>query len=506
MMHVPNSVFNFECFTITVDETAQAICKMKQSFCPGPDGIPAVFVKKCCDVLKSPLTAIFNLSLVRQQFPLSWKESFMFPVYKKGVKSNIEHYRGISSLCACSKLLEAVVFNHLMFSVKNYISTAQHGFYPGRSVSTNLLEFTSYCLRSMDRNFQVDAVYTDLKAAFDRVDHGIILAKLEKLGASSGMTTWLSSYLRNRKTAVKLGTSQSRWFCNNSGVPQGSILGPLLFSLFINDLTRLLPPGTRLLYADDTKIYQLIQSGADCFKLQKLIDLFIGWCDKNYMSVSISKCTVISFSRKKHPLMFEYSIAGETLQRNNVVTDLGILLDTQMTFRQHYSMIISKANRQLGFVLRTGKEFVDPGTLRTLYCSLVRPILESACVVWQPYYDAWIQRIECIQKQFVRRICRTLPWRNPDNLPPYEELCLLLGLKTLEQRRKDMLFRMAQKILVGTYDCPTILAMFNLYCPIRPQRHHRLLLLNTHRTNYGLHEPIRRLALEFNRRDHDFNS
>ena len=175
-----------------------------------------------------------------------------------------------------------------------------------------------------------------------------------------------------------------------------------------------------------------------------------------------------------------------------------------MTFRQHYSSIINKANRQLGMICRIGKEFKDPGTFRTLYCSLVRPILESACVVWDPYYDHWIRRIERIQKHLIRRICRALPWSNPDHLPPYESLCLLVGIAPLEQRRKDIMARTAHKILTSSYDCPAILTMLQLHCPLRPQRHQRLLQLNAHRTNYGLHEPIRRMALAYNLND-NFN-
>ena len=505
MLHVPNDVLSSNTFIVSADEVAEAVSNLKMSFRPGPDGIPAVFLKKCHETLISPLLFIFNLSLQRQKFPCSWKSSFMFPVFKKGDKRNIEHYRGITSLCACSKVLEAVVFKHLMFDVKSYISTAQHGFYPGRSVSTNLLEFTSYCLRGMDRDLQIDAVYTDLKAAFDRVDHGILLAKLEKLGTSVGFVVFLESYLRNRRAAVKLGTSQSDWFSNNSGVPQGSILGPLLFSLFINDVTRTLPPGTRLLYADDTKIYKSIRTSNDCLELQKLINLFTDWCNYNFLTISISKCTVISFSRKKQPLVYEYRIADEIVLRSNVVSDLGVILDEKLSFRQHYSMITNKANRQLGVIMRIGKEFDDPGTLKALYCSLVRSILESACVVWNPYYDYWNKRIECIQKRFVRRVCRTLPWRNPDSLPPYENLCLLLGLASLEQRRRDILVRTAHKILTGIYDCPAILATLHLNCPHRPQRHQRLLRLDVHRTNYALHEPIRRMAQEYNRSGHNFN-
>lgn len=223
------------------------------------------------------------------------------------------------------------------------------------------------------------------------------------------------------------------------------------------------------------------------------------------MMLSIPKCTVISFQRKKQPLLFNYHIAGTCIQRTNVVTDLGVLLDTQLTFRQHLSMIISKANRQLGLIFRIGNEFVDYGTMRALYCSLVRSILETACVVWDPHYEFWSQRIERIQKHFVRRICRTLPWRDPDHLPPYESLCLLIGISPLEQRRKEIIARMTHNILTSRYDCPAILTLLQLYCPIRPRRSQSLLQTNSHRTNYGQNQPVRRMAVLFNRYYANFN-
>ena len=505
LRYVPRNEIAAHTFTISSDEVTDAIRKMKLSYNAGPDGIPAGLLKKCCEFLNVPIASLFNLSMQCQQFPQCWKSSFMFPVFKKGDKRNVENYRGITSLCACSKVFEAIVYDHLFFHVKNYISTSQHGFFPGRSVFTNLLDFTSLCLRTLDQRAQVDAVYTDLKAAFDRVDHGILLAKLDKLGVSTGLTAWLASYLQNRRMAVKLGASLSDWFCNNSGVPQGSTLGPLLFSLFINDICRLLPPGTRLLYADDTKIYVVIHSREDCVRLQELINLFAKWCDSNCLTISVNKCSIISFSRKKQTLIHEYFINDHSLQRNNIVTDLGVILDDGLTFRQHYDMIISKANRQLGMVLKIGKEFRNPGTLRALYCSLVRSILETNCVVWDPHYVFWSCRIESIQKRFVRSICRTLPWRNPDSLPRYEDLCALIGITPLDQRRKDIIGSTAHKILVGKYDCPAILCKLQLHCPLRPTRHHQLLRLGAHRTNYGTHEPIRNMALEYNRRRQNFN-
>lgn len=303
-------------------------------------------LKKCAGVLCRPLRALFNLSLRCQRFPECWKRSHLFPVFKKGDKRDIANYRGITSLCAGSKLFEILMGEVLFRELKSYISVEQHGFFPGRSTSTNLLEFTSFCISGMDAGAQIDAVYTDLKAAFDRIDHRILLAKLDRLGVSNEIVLWLQSYLSNRKLSVKIGSLESHSFSNSSGVPQGSNLGPLLFSVFFNDVCLLLPPGCKLVYADDLKLYLLITSIDDCLQLQRLIDSFSAWCTRNFLIVSVSKCSVISFSRKKNDIVYPYSINNLPLTRVSEVRDLGVILDKKLTFHSHYLSIIAKANRK----------------------------------------------------------------------------------------------------------------------------------------------------------------
>lgn len=191
----------------------------------------------------------------------------------------------------------------------------------------------------------------------------------------------------DRKLVVKIGADISRTFANVSGVPQGSNLGPLLFTIFINDLSFVLPPGCRLFYADDLKLYMAIMSVQDCSNLQSQIDCLVEWCSENFLTLSVQKCSIVSFHRKQHPIIFQYNIAGQTLARVSQVRDLGVTLDTAFTFRAHYDDMICRANRQLGFMFKIASEFKDPHCLRSLYCALVRPILESDVVVWCPYQN-----------------------------------------------------------------------------------------------------------------------
>lgn len=494
----PSDVIDFSMFRITAEQVKSAIEKLKLSYSTGPDQIPSCILKKCSTVLIYPLLLLFNASLQQRKFPQAWKLSEMFPVFKKGDKSNIENYRGITSLCSTSKVLEIIINEALLSSCRNYISTDQHGFFPKRSVSTNLVSFVSTCLQNMDSGFQVDTVYTDLKAAFDRVDHGILLGRLEKIGMSSSFVRWFRSYLTGRSLCVRMGPEHSALFRNLSGVPQGSNLGPLLFIIFVNEIATLLPPGCRVFYADDVKIFMVIKTLFDCVELQNRLSNFQAWCVRNFLTLSVGKCYVVSFHRKLKPLIFNYSIGGQTLQRMEDVRDLGVTLDSGLTFRTHYTDIITKANKQLGFIFKISKDFRDPLCLRSLYCSLVRSVLEFGNVVWCPYHTTWIKRIEKVQKKFVKYALRNLPWLDPVNLPPYEDRCRLLELNTLEQRRFNAQAVFVAKILKGEIDSPLILEQINMYAPERRLRQRGFLQLGARNGQYGEHDPIRYMCSSFN--------
>ena len=165
--------------------------------------------------------------------------------------------------------------------------------------------------------------------------------------------------------------------------------------------------------------------------MQKLLDLFVGWCRKNWLFLIVSKCRVITFHRKLNPIIFDYHINDQKLERVDHINDLGVLLDSKLSINLHRSNIIAKATRQLGFISKIA-DFNDPYCLKALYCSLVRPILEYASMVWCPNQLVWTIRIQRVQKRCIRFALRNLPWRDPINLPPYPDRCRLLRLDTLD--------------------------------------------------------------------------
>lgn len=297
---------------------------------------------------------------------------------------------------------------------------------------------------------------------------------------------------------VRIGNHISSSFPVTSGVPQGSHLGPFLFLLFMNDVNTVLRCHKKS-YADDFKIYAIIEKQEDAVFLQNQFETFADWCGKNRMVLNTSKCSVISFTRKRLPLIHSYSLSGVPLARESSVKDLGVLLDSKLTFSEHLAYIISKASSQLGFIFRFAKHFKDVYCLKTMYCSLVRPILEYASVVWSPYYQNGIQRIEKIQRKFIRYALRHLPWADSHNLPSYESRCKLIHLDLLSVRRDVAKACFVSDLLTSHIDCPSLLNQLNINIRRRPLRTHAFLFIDGSRTNYGSNEPVRSMCRVFNR-------
>ncbi|XP_047989455.1 uncharacterized protein LOC125228811 [Leguminivora glycinivorella] len=232
----------------------------------GPDDIPPIFLKNTVKTITAPLTILFNKCLSEGVFPSIWKTANIIPVHKGGSKNNVENYRPISILSTLSKVFEKLVHKLIYPNLHNQIIPYQHGFVRNRSTTTNLLIYTSYLFESIDNNTQVDSVYTDFRKAFDRVDHQLLLEKIAYNGNRGNLWRWFKSYITNRTQKVTINGCESYAVKVSSGVPQGSILGPLLFTLFINDISNCFKFCNILLYADDLKIYHTISNVNDCYR------------------------------------------------------------------------------------------------------------------------------------------------------------------------------------------------------------------------------------------------
>lgn len=438
--------------------------------------------------------------------PYSLEEIICFPIYKKGKKTDVINYRGIAALCATSKLFELIVLDFLKHNCLKLVSETQHGFIEKRSTSTNLVAYTSFIIKSMKARKQIDSIYTDFSAAFDKINHQIMIAKLNRLGICGSLLAWLQSYLLDRTMSVKIGDTTSSAFRVTSGVPQGSHIGPFLFLLYLNDVNSLLK-CFKLSYADDFKLFYEVVCHQDAVFLQNDLDIFTYWCTLNRMSLNPSKCSAISFGRKRSLICFDYSIAGETLNRVTSIKDLGVILDSNLNFNDHISYITAKASKSLGFIFRAAKRFTDVHCLKTLYCSLARSTLEYAVVVWAPYHNNSVQRIEWIQHKFIRFALRHLPWNDPFNLPRYEDRCSLIDLPLLENRRNISKACFIADVLQSRIDCPCVLNSLNIDIHRRTLRSYQFLRLPTSRTNYGHNEPIANMSRLFNKCYHffDFN-
>ena len=289
--------------------------------------------------------------------PEIWKSALITPIHKKGPRDCVENYRPISKLCLFAKIFEKVVYRQLYASLKSNISERQHGFIKGRSTTTNLIICSDYLTQCMSQRAQVDIIYTDYSKAFDRLDHVVLMRKLLGIGIRGNLYRWFSSYIENRCQTVVLNGFSSKPMCIPSGIPQGSLLGPLLFNIFINDISSCFIHSKILLFADDMKILSQIKTHEDSVHLQDDLDRFNNYCTINHLDLNVSKCYIISFTRKPNPILYDYKLTNTSIARVTSITDLGVTFDTKLLFDAHVNNIVNKASRALGFILRISAEF-----------------------------------------------------------------------------------------------------------------------------------------------------
>jgi hypothetical protein len=333
-----------------------------------------------------------------------------------------------------------IVSNMITFLESHHILyDKQHGFRSKRSCETQLVEFTHELHTNMQKNTQVDAVVMDFSKAFDKVAHNRLLYKLDYYGIRGNTLNWIQDFLRDRKQRVLVGGESSTEARVTSGVPQGSVLGPALFLVFINDLPDDVTSSVRL-FADDTIVYRNIKSTKDCEALQKDLDTLERWENEWQMEFHPDKCNVIRITRAKKPIIHNYHLRGHQLEAVPDAKYLGVTLSQDLRWDRHINNVKTSATRTLNFLKRNLK-ISSTKIKERAYNGLVRPQLEYSAAVWDPHTIKGTNTIEMVQRRAARWACNRF-----NNTSSVTDMLNHLGWRTLEQRRADQRLTMLYKI------------------------------------------------------------
>jgi Reverse transcriptase (RNA-dependent DNA polymerase) len=316
--------------TFTSVLVKRAMCKLKAKSKGGPDGLPPIFIKTCSDQLSTPLAYVYSQCMEFSYLPPDWLRAYITPVFKKGDPSCPLNYRPIALTCTICKIMEVIIKDQLLNYLLRHslISKHQHGFLIKHSTTTNLLESTQDWIVSFTSCSNVDVAYIDFSRAFDSIVFNKLLAKLEHYGITGKLLHFISAFIHDREQCVVLNNCFSSVTSVLSGVPQGSVLGPILFLIFINDVSSTCIGQAKLkLFADDVKLYSSFNVDVfNCDELQQSLDLLSSWAKSWQLNINISKCTVLSIHHKSKSISpHPYFINGSQLTNSSSVTDLGIL-------------------------------------------------------------------------------------------------------------------------------------------------------------------------------------
>ena len=402
------------------------IDKLNNNKTPGPDELYPRELKELKDVIRHPLKQILNESLKTGVVPNDFKIANVTPIFKKGDKNLSSNYRPISLTSVVGKLLESIlkvkITNHL--NKYNLISDNQHGFRRKRSCITNLLQFYDKIINNYDEDRKTDIVYLDFQKAFDKVPHKRLLKKLEAHGIVGKVACWIKNWLTNRKQRVVINGETSEFIEVTSGVPQGSVLGPLLFVIYVNDLDDHIKSNIAL-FADDTKVGGKGNSNESCTILQSDLRKIHEWSQTWGMKFNLDKCKTLHVGNGNG--RYSYTLGNHTLSEVQSERDLGVFVSSDLKSKKQCVETVRRANRVLGSIARNF-DFKTKDIILPLYKALVRPQLEYCVQFWNPHQKGDIDALERVQ----RRATKMIPTlRNK----PYLERLRDLNLPTLETRR-----------------------------------------------------------------------
>ena len=458
-------------FTVTEEDVRKALKNLRTDKSPGLDGMHPHPLKDLADVLAKPITIIFQRSLSSAQLPSIWLDAVVSPIFKKGSRCIAENYRPVSLLCILSKLLESIITPQIVNHVKvNHLAChQQHGFSKGKSTTTNLLEALNIWSEALMHGIPLDILFLDYSKAFDSVPHRRLVKQVESFGISGNALAWIDSFLTNRRQQVRANGELSEFRPVKSGVPQGSILGPVLFTLYVNDIPSELETLISM-YADDTKIYTAIISESSVTSLKSDLSKLEAWAQLMQMKFHPAKCKVMHLGKSNPKEVYQMkSEDGQylNLEETEIEKDLGVEVDNKLKFSTHVQSKVNKANKVLG-CLKHSFKYMNKEVFTLLYKALVRPHLEYASCIWSPQLKRDQDAIERVQ----RRATKLVPELR--NLP-YVSRLQQLNLPTLKYRRR-------RADIIETYRIMTEQHSINGHCrcSLCPEKQLLELSANTH--------------------------
>ncbi len=430
---------------ISREDIENHLKKVKVNKAPGPDNISPYFLKHTASAISVPLSIIFNSSLQFKDIPQEWKKARISAIFKnKGSRRQAGNYRPVSLTSIVCKALETMIREHITSFMKenSLFTNKQYGFLPGRSISLQLLEVLDKWTEALDAGLSIDTIYMDYKKAFDTVPHMRLISKLKSYGFSLQITKWVESFLTGRTQQVTVNGRNSQWMDVSSGIPQGSVLGPILFVIFINDLPESVSSSVYL-FADDTKIFRVIKETDDQATLQADLDTLSNWSEKWLLKFHPEKCKHMHIGKPANNPS-TYSLNDTNLEVISQEKDIGVTVEENLEFDCHISEKVKKAS-QMFALLRRSFQFLDEESFIPLYKSLVRVHLDFASAVWSPSKIKHVEQIESVQ----RRITKQLPGMKDLSYP---ERLRKLKLPTLSYRRIRGDLIETYKITNGLYD------------------------------------------------------
>jgi hypothetical protein len=408
----------------------------------GIDNISTKFIKMIKSSIKVPLTKLINKSLENGIVPQIMKIAKVIPLYKGKNAEQCTNYRPISLLPSISIFFEKIVHKRLyhFLNTQKAFYDSQYGFRPGYSTTAAITEFTSKLLESFDNKLNTIGVFLDLSKAFDTINHTTLLSKLRHYGVRGQALEWFRSYLSNRKQFVMYKNTSSLLREVTCGVPQGSVLGPLLFIIYTNDLPNALRFTRCVLFADDTTIYYSSRNLVHV--IQNIsVDLkhLTEWFKSNKLSLNISKTNYMLFTKnnKDYEQNINLRLSNENITRVNSTKFLGMIIDDKLNWQDHISHTKNKMSSGL-YALNKSKHVLGKNHLKTLYHSLIHPYLSYGLLLWGSASKSLTKKIEVMQNKAIRSITNSK--YNESALPLYKQLKILPIKHLYEQQLGKLMY------------------------------------------------------------------